>query len=376
MIAARLARSCTALIVLAVVLTACGSTAVRTAPTAKRANEKLDAIVAAARAEGRLVLSWPAGFLDAPGELADYTERFNKMYGLNLRVQFAAANAPSDTNARAMQSPSAVPVPATDVLLGTESEISQLAKTSTLVPELWSSWAPNVASLRLVAPGGVAVQVQSRVPGITYSSQRLVGADVPRTLADLLRAKYRGRIATTPTAATFDHLASPDIWGSERALEYVRKLSMQVGGLIDCGDERRIVNGDFDIFAFDCGSARVAQLKAEGALVGWSVPADAAFLRYLYMAVPKSAGHPNAARLWINFMVGREAQDVMYRYEYADHYLIPGSRSFAEVDRATKAGVKFYELTVEAAQSEEARGFKSAAPQIQSIIRESVPVRR
>jgi hypothetical protein len=71
-------------------------------------------------------------------------------------------------------------------------------------------------------------------------------------------------------------------------------------------------------------------------------------------------------------MVSREAQDVMYQYEFADHYLIPGSRSFVEVDRATKAGVKFYELTVEAVQAEEARGFKSQTDRFQSIFRQSV----
>jgi ABC-type Fe3+ transport system substrate-binding protein len=370
-------RSIAVLVVASVLLATCGSATMGSAPSpARKPNERLQMLVAGARAEGELTLSWTAGFLDAPKEMAGYAEEFNKLYGLDLRVGFSPAGPLSETAGRLVQD--AQPgrgTSFTDVFLGTEAEINTLARATALAPELWSSWAPNIGNLKLVAPGGAAVQIQSRIPGITYSSQRLLGADIPRTLADLLRKQHRGKVATTPDGATFDRLASPDLWGSDRTLDFVRKLAPQLGGVMECGDESRILNGDFDVFAFDCGSARVAQLKAGGALIGWSVAADAAFVRYLYMGVPKNAAHPNAARLWINFMAGRIAQDLMYQYEYADHYLIPGSRTFAEVDRATKAGVKFYEVTVEAVQAEEARGYKSVAPQIQTLLKDAAPRR-
>lgn len=357
------------LVIVALLVGACGGGNARAPTPTTRSNDRLDALVAAARDEGELTLSWASGFLDNPNELNGYAESFNKLYGLNVRVRFASSSTLADDEARLIGDTQGGQVAFTDVFLGTEAQISALAKAVALSPELWTAWAPNIGSLKLVAPGGIAIEVQSRIPGITYSSQRLIGADIPRSLADLLRPRYRGKIATTPDAATFDRLASPDLWGADRTLDYAKKLAPQLGGVMECGDEARVVRGEFDIFVFDCGSARVAQLKADGALIGWSVPADAAFLRYLYMGVPKTAAHPSAARLWINFMVGRAAQDLMYQYEYADHYLIPGSRSFAEVDRATKAGVKFYEVTVEAVQSEDARGFKSAASQIQSVLR-------
>jgi ABC-type Fe3+ transport system substrate-binding protein len=357
------------LVIVALLLGACGGGNARAPTPTKRANDRLDTLIAGARDEGELTLSWTPGFLDNPNELKGYIEGFNKLYGLNVRVRFASSSAFAEDEERLIADTQGGQVSFTDVFLGTEAEISALAKAVALSPEMWTAWAPNIGSLKLVAPGGIAVEVQSRIPGITYSTQRLIGADIPRSLADLLRSRYRGKIATTPDAATFDRLASPDVWGADRTVDFAKKLSPQLGGVIECGDEARVVRGDFDVFVFDCGSARVAQLKAEGALIGWSVPADAAFLRYLYMGVPKTAAHPSAARLWINFMLDRVAQDLMYQYGYADHYLIPGSRSFTEVDRATKAGVKFYEVTVEAVQSEDARGFKSAASQIQSVLR-------
>lgn len=365
-----------ALVVLAVLLGACGSVRAAPAVQSKGPNEKLEALVAAAREEGELSLSWTAGSLDAPGELNGHVDGFNRAYGLNLKVRFAAAGTASENAARLLEETQAGQPAFTDVFLGTETQIAVLARAATLSPELWSTWAPNIGNLKLLAPGGIAVQVQTRIPGITYNSQRLTGADIPRSLNDLLRARFRGKVATTPDVSTLDRLASPDVWAPDKAISFLRRLAPQIGGVIECGDEGRIMNGEFDAFVYDCGSARVAQLKAEGALIGWSVPSDAPFVRYLYMGVPKKAAHPNAAKLWLNYMVGRQAQDIMFQHEYADHHLIPGSRSFVEVDRATKAGVKFYELTVEALQAEEARGFKSTAPEIQTLLLRNLPSTR
>lgn len=365
-----------ALVVLAVLLGACGSGRAAPAVQSKGPNEKLEALVAAAREEGELSLSWTAGSLDAPGELNGHVDGFNRAYGLNLKVRFAAAGTASENAARLLEETQAGQPAFTDVFLGTETQIAALARAATLSPELWSTWAPNIGNLKLLAPGGIAVQVQTRIPGITYNSQRLTGADIPRSLNDLLRARFRGKVATTADVSTLDRLASPDVWAPDKAISFLRRLAPQIGGVIECGDEGRIMSGEFDAFVYDCGSARVAQLKAEGALIGWSVPSDAPFVRYLYMGVPKKAAHPNAAKLWLNYMVGRQAQDIMFQHEYADHHLIPGSRSFVEVDRATKAGVKFYELTVEALQAEEARGFKSTAPEIQTLLLRNLPSTR
>ena len=94
------------------------------------------------------------------------------------------------------------------------------------------------------------------------------------------------------------------------------------------------------------------------------------------MGVPRNAAHPNAAKLWINYMLSREAQDAMYDYEFADYHLLAGSRTFPEVDKATKSGVKFYELTIEAALVDGSRGTKQIGPELQSLFQQAVAARR
>ncbi len=339
-------------------------------------NDQTKALVAVARGEIELTLSWAPGFLDYVQELRRHIDGFNKQYGLNLRVTFKAGASMPEANARAIREYQQGAKASTDVVLGTETEISDLQKSGALLSEPWVTWAPNISNPRYVAAGGVAVRVQTRIPGITYNSGKLIGADIPHSLSDLLKPQYRGRVATTPDAGMFERLGGTEVWGAEKMLIYARRLAPQVAGLINCGDEDRIANGEFDVFAYDCGSARVAQMKAKGTLIGWVVPTDAALLGYLYMGVPKNAAHPNAAKLWINYMLSREAQDAMYDYEYADYHLLAGSRSFPEMDKATKSGVKFYELTVEAGLVDGSRGAKQIGPELQSIFKEAVAARR
>jgi ABC-type Fe3+ transport system substrate-binding protein len=281
-----------------------------------------------------------------------------------------------NANARAIREYQLGTRASTDVVLGTETEIGDLQKAGVLLTEPWTTWASNISNPRSVAAGGVAVRVQTRLPGITYNSSKLSGADVPHSLSDLLKPQYRGRVATTPTSGMFERLGGTEVWGAQKMMTYARNLAPQVSALINCGDEDRVANGEFDVFVFDCGSARVAQMKAKGTLVGWSVATDAALVGYLYMGVPKNAAHPNAAKLWINYMLSRDAQDAMYDYEYADYHLLPGSRSFAEVDKATKSGVKFYELTVEALLVDGSRGVKQIGPELESIFQAAVASRR
>jgi len=360
--------------VFALVFSACGSAVASPAPTSTRQNEQLSAIVAGARSELELTLSWAPGFLDVGQEMRRLTDGFNKQYGLKLSVTAKTGLPMRDSATRAIDEFRRGAKSSSDVVLGTEAEISEMARAGALLSEPWQAWA-KVDNLKLVAAGGVAVQVQTRLPGITYNSTKLTGAAVPTSLADLLKPQYRGRIATTTSTALFERLALAEVWGAERTVAYVRQLAGQIGGFINCGEEDRIAKGEFDIFAYDCGSARTNQVKAKGTLIGWSEPTDGALLGYLYMGVPKNASHPNAAKLWINYMMSREAQEIMYETEFADHHLLAGSRTFSEVDKATKMGVKFYELTTEVVQAEENRG-KPGGATVQSTIRDALAPRK
>lgn len=364
------------LALLALVVSSCGAAAAGPSSPTARQSAQLTAIIAAANAELELTLSWAPGFLDVGQEQRRLADGFNRQYGLKLGVTSKPGPSMGDSAARTMDEFKRGVKSSTDVVLGTEAEMSDMARAGALLSDPWQSWARNIDNLKLIAAGGVAVQIQTRVYGITYNSAKLAGSSIPTTMADLLKPQYRGRIATTTSTSLFERLALGEVWGANKTVDYVRQFASQIGGFIGCGEEDRLVKGEFDIFAYDCGSARTSQMKAKGTLIGWSQPTDAGLLGYLYAGVPKNAAHPNAAKLFINYLLSREAQDAMYEFEFADHHLIPGSRTFVEVDKATKTGTKYYELTFEVVQADENSGGKPVRPLLQSIIRDAPAARK
>jgi iron(III) transport system substrate-binding protein len=361
------------LIALWLIVSACGGAAGASPSSATpKLSEQMTALVAAARSELELSLAWAPGFLDVGPETKRLSDGFNKTYALRLGIATKSTGlSMRESAARVIDEYRRGAKASSDIVLGTEAEISEMSRAGALISEPWQTWMPGFVNLRMIAAGGVGVQIQTRTPGITYNSVRLTGSAIPKSLGDLLRPQYKGRIAITTSTSLFERLAADEVWGAERTLSYVRQLAGQVGGLVNCGDEERIVKGDFDVLVFDCGSARVSQMKAKGTLVGWVEPSDAALLGYLYMGIPKNAVHPNAAKLFMNYMLTREAQDIMYESEFADLHVLGGSKTFIDVDRATKSGVKFYELTTEVVESEANRSGKPVST-VQAQIRDAL----
>ena len=78
-------RRCVALLACVAVLSACGTAAASPATPAPRPNEQFNQIVAGARSELELAVSWAPGFLDVGQEMRRFTDGFNKQYGLSRR---------------------------------------------------------------------------------------------------------------------------------------------------------------------------------------------------------------------------------------------------------------------------------------------------
>ena len=126
--------------------------------------------------------------------------------------------------------------------------------------------------------------------------------------------------------------------------------------------------GEFDMLVMDCGSYDALRLKALGAPAGHVIPTDAALIPYWYLAVPKNAAHPNAAKLFVNYALSREGQDILYDLDYTDHHLVPGSKSAAALREAEARGVKFTELNVQFVQRNDERQTARMRDEIQRIL--------
>ncbi|HEY7063156.1 MAG TPA: ABC transporter substrate-binding protein [Chloroflexota bacterium] len=302
------------------------------------------ALVEVARKEGALTLVWGEGSIGATDTLA---AGMNRYYGLNVNVTFTPGPSMSNVVQRLVQEYQAGRPAMTDVMLGYGNHMAALAQAGALEAVDWQSWAPAIQDPALVAGGGVAVPVQSSVIGITYNSARLRPDEVPRSMADLLKPEYKGRIAGQNAVAGFDQLSMPEMWGEQRVREYMARFADQAAGVLRCNEKQRIASGEFDIFALDCSHGETLSLKQEGAPLDFMVASDAPLLKPIYMAVPQHAPHPAAAKLWINYLMTREAQDVIYAAKQMDNHRLPGSHTAADIERLQAGQTRFYEGDLE-----------------------------
>ncbi len=305
----------------------------------------LQTIIDGARQEGRL--SIVAGESILGGANARLIEAFNKYYGLSIDVRFTPGPPVPAMVATVIQQTQAHKPAATDVIIGFSNHMFDLINADAIEKADWQDWAPNLKGPGLVSPEGEAVPVQSGTPGIAYNTTVFRGDDIPTKFQDLLNPKLKGRIATTPYASYLDRLALPEMWGREKTFDFAHKLSDQVSGLIRSNELTRLASGEFDVFGLTCTQTDPLVVAAKGAPVGFTLASDAAMIMLLYQAVPVTAAHPNAAKLWINFMSSPEGQKLLYEVSFADLSLIPGSQTAKSIAAVEAKGAKFMVIDVD-----------------------------
>jgi iron(III) transport system substrate-binding protein len=185
-----------------------------------------------------------------------------------------------------------------------------------------------------------ALIVVSRTPGFTYNTNLISRSEAPRNVEDTLNPKWKGKIASTPYAASFDRLALA--WGEDKATTFVRAFAKNVAGLIRCGEEERVANGEFALMVFNCDLADENDMREKGAPVDGGIFRDAGILSYWYLAVPSNSAHPNAAALLAAFLLTKEGQDILWKTEKTSSHLVEGTYMNKFVKEQERLGVKFF----------------------------------
>lgn len=309
--------------------------------------DTLQGIIDGARREGEIDLSWSADTAGGDQGAQDWVDGLNQMYGLNLKLQFTEGLSMPDMATKITQEYQAHQNASSDVEIGSEAHIFLQMQSGTLIPEDWAAWSPSITDPRLLAPDGVGVEIASRPVGITYNSDVWSGDAIPHSMADLLKPEYTGKLASTTYGANFDSLSSPELWGQQRTIDYVTQFSKQISGLVRCGEDQRILDGEFAGMALDCGTYDALAWQRKGAPMAQSLPSDVGLVVYWYMGVPRNSAHPNASKLLINYIMTRQGQDVLWNDDAADHHLIPGSHTAQLMEQLGGQGAQFKSVDVQ-----------------------------
>ncbi|HEX6512223.1 MAG TPA: ABC transporter substrate-binding protein [Chloroflexota bacterium] len=307
----------------------------------------MQALIDGARKEGTLVVISSDETIGGPEAIRQFQAGFNKLYGLNVQIQYTPGPSMPEVTSKVVQEYKAQRPASTDVLIGAEAHVLTGMQAGALVAVDWASWAANIQDPRLLAPDGVAVEFSTATPGITYNTGKISETAAPRSLQDVLKPELKGRIASTPYGGIFADYATPEIWGEQRTLDFLRSFAPQVSGLIRAGETQRIASGEFDALAVNVDSAGATKLQLSGAPIKHVIPADAATLQFRYISVPKNAAHPNAAQLFINYLLGRDGQDVLFEHTASDQYIVPGSKVAPALRQVESAGVTLHPVDVQ-----------------------------
>lgn len=300
----------------------------------------LQKVIDGAKKEGLLKILWTEDHFGAETGIQAIIDAVNKKYGTKISLQFTHGGSFPENLGRLTQEYRAKQRASTDVFLGSAGHIVSGLESGMLEKVDWDGLAERPAPakplLNRVAPEGVAMAVASRVVGIVYNTNLVKGADVPVSMEDVLKPKFKGQIATTPYVTGFYQFAAPDILGIEYMRGYVRRLAPLIGGMIPCNSLDPVASGQFAILLFDCGRDSTLRYQKKGAPLEQAVPKEIVRDNVIYLGVPRNAEHPNASKLFINFVHTEEGQDLLWKYGAYDLEIYPGSDSYKLIQEYKK----------------------------------------
>lgn len=307
----------------------------------------LSNVIQEAKKEGKLKLLWGEGTLGGSKGAARFEQMMNKMFSTDIRISFTPGPSMPQMGSQIAAEFAAGQSAASDVYIGADSYLVPLIKRKIFHEVEWPKFLPGRITSEMVEGGNTSIRVYTGLPGIPYNTRRVPKNEIPKTLKDMLKPQWKGKIASTPYVTSLNILAAKEMWGKEAALDYVRQLSKQVTGLIRCNEIERVASGEFLAFVMDCSGSQTFEASAHGAPVEHVIPTDGAMLRHRMLSIPKNAEHPNAAKLFTTFMMTREAQKYLWDSDFSDMYLFPESQIGERVKRAEKQGAKFFVPTLE-----------------------------
>jgi iron(III) transport system substrate-binding protein len=205
-----------------------------------------------------------------------------------------------------------------DVVEGTG--VSELAAQAGLVqPFVTPALAAYPEEYR--DPRGLWVPTRLSYYSVAYNTRLAPPNLAPKTYADLLDPRWKGRMAWRIGSASGTDLFLTNLrlaWGEEKAKGYFEKLKEQKIVNFGAGSARtlvdRVIAGEYAI-ALNVFAHHPLISKAKGAPVD-SQLMDPVASTAATMAVVKGAHHPHAAMLLMDFILSKEGQQFLAGAEY------------------------------------------------------------
>lgn len=146
---------------------------------------------------------------------------------------------------------------------------------------------------------------------IGYNTKLVSAKDAPNSYEDLLNPKWKGQVGLeTEEYQWFYHLVQ--ILGKEKGLDYMRRLAgqnlqMRKGHTLLA---QLVAAGEIAL-AVVVYSNRVERMRMSGAPIDWVRFKGPTTTAINAISIPEKAPHLNAARLFVDFVLSREGQNLL-----------------------------------------------------------------
>jgi ABC-type Fe3+ transport system substrate-binding protein len=302
-------------------------------------------LIQGAKKETTLRAMWGADTLDGGQGLQKIVAAMNKKYGINIQPSFTPGPNMQGMMTKIAREKAAGQPASSDVYFGNPQSMLQASEADVLQPMDWRAFLERPlksdAGFDPIVPGNIGIAMASTLVGVIYNSDRVKGDDIPKKLADVMNPKWKGKIASTPYAAGLREFAMPELLGREFIMDYAKKLSKHIGGLMRCGEMDKITSGEFLMLVLACGDQEVNIAQRQGIPLGYSIMDDATISHTRYSAIPKNSRAPNTAALFVSYLHSAEGQKLMWDIDGLDFHLYPESNQKKRLDAAKARGAKF-----------------------------------
>ncbi len=257
-----------------------------------------DAAIAAAKAEGGFLLY--ASISDP--QIKALLAGFEKDYGIKgdfLRLvstpliqRFSAANDANSNDA--------------DAFLDSSPQVFELHPEWFL--KLDAKEIPNVTRwpARWVSSNAVTIQTSGSV--IQFNTDLVKDADIPKTWADVVDPKWKGKILLTDPRISDTYLGWVDMLEKRYGADFIQKLGAQDVKLTQSGASgAQLVAAGAHHLNFPAYSSFSVPLIEKKAPISSRIMADPVLASQTSLAVAAKAPHPKTARLFLDWVLSESA---------------------------------------------------------------------
>jgi ABC-type Fe3+ transport system substrate-binding protein len=145
-----------------------------------------------------------------------------------------------------------------------------------------------------------------------YNSRAVSGADIPKRYTDLLRDRWKGKAAVNLNNLAWVH-AMLDFFGQDKGMDYLRRfaaLNPRPGRGTTLMVQQWLGGGEVEL-ALPLNHDGIKKFNEKGLAVDWARLEDPLYADLHTVGMLGMAPHPNAAKLFVDFVLSRDGQTIM-----------------------------------------------------------------